>query len=681
VRNLLPAVPRGPYARHTIEFEPACAAPPSAHDIIVNAPGGVMQDLVRRYLDCGLSRRGFLENMAGLGFSLAAARAVLKSADAAETSAARLDTPAGGGILEGTGGELAVAQAKAAGVEYLFTNPGSYEAGFFDAFVDTPGMQLIMGLHEGIVLSMADGYHRVSRKPGFVNVHVIAGTAQMAGQLYNASRDGSAIVITAGLNDNELWNDDVLLGPSPGYDQKEIPRQFTKICWEARRAESLPLLLRRAFKVAATDPGGPVYLAMAHYALEAKGAKAQILPADRFLIRPRVRPHAAAVQSAARMLVEAAHPIVIAGDEVWKSGAQAEIVSFAEKLGLPVTMSGVQAYRNFPVRHPQYLGNFTLGSDYAKRGIDLVVFAGARDLGGKTVPQAAEAPAAARIMRIGIDTAAMGRTQATDLALVGDVKETLRDLSAAVDSLLTKPRLAAAAAARIGQYRGTVAAARAQAEAAARRNLGRKPIHPDELGSAMARTLDPDAIVVSENLTGRYDAFNFGYREDEHTWIGNSGAGLGWGIGASIGAKLAAPDRQVVCSIGDGSVMYSASGFWTQARYGIPVLTVVWNNYNYQTVRFAYHDYKGRMAASGHYAGMYLGDPEIDFARLAESQGVKGEKVEDPGALEAALKRGIAATRDGKPYLIDVVIARYGGGAESTWHEKFNLAARRQRQV
>jgi hypothetical protein len=161
-----------------------------------------MQDLVRRYLDSGLSRRGFMENMATLGFSLAAARAVLRSADAAE-SAARLDTPAGGGTIEGTGGDLVIAQAKAAGAEYMFTNPGSYEAGLFDALVDTPGLQLVMGLHEGLVIAMADGYHKVSRKPAFVNVHVIAGTAQMAGQLYNASRDGSALVITAGLNDNE----------------------------------------------------------------------------------------------------------------------------------------------------------------------------------------------------------------------------------------------------------------------------------------------------------------------------------------------------------------------------------------------------------------------------------------------------------------------------------------------
>jgi benzoylformate decarboxylase len=640
-----------------------------------------MQDLVRRYLDSGLSRRGFLDRMAALGFSLAAANAVLRSADAAESAAGRLETPAGGGLLEGTGGEVAVAQAKAAGVEYMFTNPGSYEAGLFDAFVDTPGLQLIMGLHEGIVISMADGYHKVSRKPAFVNVHVIAGTAQMAGQLYNSSRDGSALVITAGLNDNELWNDDVLLGPAPGYDQKEIPRQFTKICWEARRGESLPLLLRRAFKVAATDPGGPVYLAMAHYALEAKGVKAQILPAERFLIRPRVRPDAASVSEAARLLVEAKRPVVIVGDEVWKSGAQAEMVAFAQKLGLPVAMLSMQAYRNFPVRHPHFLGNFSLSSDYVRRGVDLVLFVGARDLGGKVIPQGAEAPAGAKIVRVGIDTAAMGRTQATDVAVVGDVKGSLKDLSAAVDGLLTKQRQGDLSAGRFEQYRAQAQGMHAQARAAAAKNAGKKPIHPDELGSVMARTLDADAIVVSENLTGRYDAFNFGFRENEQTYIGNSGAGLGWGVGASTGAKLAAPDRQVVCSIGDGSVMYSAAGFWTQARYGIPVLTVVWNNQNYQTVRLAYHEYKGRMAATGHYAGMYLGDPDIDFAKLAESQGVKGERVQDPGGLEAALKRGIAATRDGKPYLVEVAISRLGGGAESTWHESFNLADKRKRKV
>ncbi len=127
--------------------------------------------------------------------------------------------------------------------------------------------------------------------------------------------------------------------------------------------------------------------------------------------------------------------------------------------------------------------------------------------------------------------------------------------------------------------------------------------------------------------------------------------------------------------------MYSASCFWSQVRYGVPVLTVVWNNHNYQTVRFAYDRYQGKMSESGHYAGMYLGDPDIDFVKLAGSQGVPGEKVERGDQIESALGRGIAATRGGSPYVIEVDIARYGGGAKSTWHQEFKLAKHRTRRV
>jgi thiamine pyrophosphate-dependent acetolactate synthase large subunit-like protein len=364
---------------------------------------------------------------------------------------------------------------------------------------------------------------------------------------------------------------------------------------------------------------------------------------------------------------------------VWKSGAQAELVAFAEKLGLAVA-AGNQSYRNFPTKHSHYLGNFSMGSEYV-RGADLLLCVGARDFGGRVIPQASEAPPAATIMRIGLDTSSMSRNYATDLALVSDVKQALIDLGAAVDGILTRKRISGLGKARAEELRAITTAMHAKADAAAKKNFGRKPIDPDELGAVMARTIDPNAIVVSENLTGKHDAFRLGFRENEQTWIGNSGNSLGWGIGASIGAKLAAPDRQVVCSIGDGAVMYSASGFWTQARYSVPVLNVVWNNHNYQTVRFAYYNYKGKMATSGHYAGMYLGDPNIDFVKLAESQGVAGEKVERGDQIEPALKRGIAAARDGKPYVVEVIIARYGGGAESTWHEKFNLAERRKRRV
>jgi benzoylformate decarboxylase len=648
-----------------------------------------MQDLVRRYLDHGLSRRGFVRAMSALGFTAAAAEAVLQPLDASEQAASPqaddLTAAAAASNITGTGGELCVAQAKAAGAEYLFTNPGSFETGFFDAFTDTPGMQLIMGLHEGIVISMADGYHKVARKPAFVNVHAVGGTAQMGGQLYNASRDGSALVITAGLTDNETFSDDTVLAARPGYDQKEVPRPFTKIAWEARKPETIPVMLRRAFKVASTEPGGPVYLAMADYALEAKNASAQILPADRFLIRARVRPDSAGVEQAAKWLTQAKRPVVIVGDEVWKSGAQAHLLALSERLGLPIASSDAfpnnhfECFCNFPLQHPHYIGAFSAGSEYMRKTPDLIVFVGARDVGGAGMPRTPGVPTEARVIRIGLDTNSMSRNYATDLALVGDVRESLTDLSAALDSALPKDRAKTLREERSAEVR-TFSKARADRLAAAvKANLGKPVIHADELNYAMARHLDPNSIIVSENLTGKCDSFNLGFRDDEMMWLSNTGHSLGWGLGASIGAAIASPKRPVVCSIGDGSVMYSSSAFWTMARYSVPVLTIVWNNHNYQTVRVAYSRYRGKMEQTGHYAGMYIGAPEIDFVKLAESQGVGGERVTKGVDLEAAIKRGTQAARDGKPYLIDVTISCYGGGAESTWYEKFSVAENRKR--
>jgi thiamine pyrophosphate-dependent acetolactate synthase large subunit-like protein len=645
-----------------------------------------MREIVANYLNNSISRRGFVNRLMGLGFSLSSAETMLVSLDASERAGQNAPSTFGYDF-EGTGGALVVEQARAAGAEYLFTNPGYLEVGLFDALVDAPGIQMILGLHEGVVTAMADGYAKVSGKPGFVNVHAIAGPAQMGGQLYNASRDGTPLVVTAGLIDNEVWSDEFALAPRPGFDAKDVNRQFTKISWDARQPASLPLMLRRAFKVATTEPGGPVFLSMAHYALEAKGVKAQILPAARFLLRERMRPEASAVQEAAQLLVEAKRPVIVVGDEIWRSGAQAEILALSEQIGIGVCDTR-SAYSNFPVQHPHYLGTPGDGpnaelmkSDFVQRGVDLVLMVGARDFGGRVVPDSPEMPPQARIVRISLDAASMGRNYPTDVALIGDVKSTLADLHAAVQSLPTKARLASLAASRSEEVRAVTSDRRARSEAAARANFGRTPIHPDELGAALVRTLDKNAIIVDENFTGRHGALPYGFRENEMMRLATAGGSLGWGIGAATGAKLAAPDRQVVCSIGDGAVMYSASGFWTQARYGIPVLTVVSNNSSYQIVRWAQDGYKGRMAASGHYHGAYLVDPEIDFVKLAESQGVNAERVTAGSDLDSALKRGIAATREGKPYLVEVVVARYGGGANSTWHEDFNLAGRRKHNV
>jgi thiamine pyrophosphate-dependent acetolactate synthase large subunit-like protein len=614
-----------------------------------------MRDLVDGFISQSLSRREFVHSLGAIGVSAAGIAATVRSAEAVTAGAF-----ASGTEITGTGGELMVEQMKAAGVKYLFTNPGSFEVGFFDAFLDQP-MQLIMGLHEGIVISAADGYNKVTGEPAFVNVHVIAGTAQAAGQMYNASRDGSALIVTAGLLDNERGDDDILLGARPGFDQKEVNRQFTKISWEGHDSAGIPTMLRRAFKVATTAPGGPVYLAFPNHVLERRDVTGTIFPRETFLLPDEIPPNQDDVDQVARLLLEARSPTLHLGDEVSRSGAQAEAFELAELLHIPVGDQSMPAYHNFPRRHPLFAGR------HATEGKDLVIHAGVTDT------SMGSASSGTTVVCIGLDTTAMGSNHPFDLAMVANVKMALRALIDSIRSQATDARIASIVSSRRAPDRWY---REIQPD-----RIGMSPIHPDELGWALDEELDRDAIVVTENLSGSNDFLSTGFREDEKMWLSTSGAGLGWGIGAATGAKLGQPDRQVVCNIGDGSVMYSASGFWSQARYGVPVLTVVCNNLNYQTVRNAYVRYGGKMRQENRFTGMYLGDPEIDFVKLAGSQGIEGAVVENSAELRPALRRGIDATREGSPYLVDVRVRRTGGGADSTWHQAFDLAEQRTRRV
>jgi thiamine pyrophosphate-dependent acetolactate synthase large subunit-like protein len=637
-----------------------------------------MRDLLRDYFDGNLSRRGFLNALMGTGLTIAAARSVIHAADTDLGGAADADRFR---AVNGTGGELLVEQISAAGTKYIFTNPGSFEVGFFDAVTVRPELQVIVGLHEGIVVAMADGYHKVTREPAFVNVHAIGGTAQIAGQLYNAHVDGSAMVVTAGMLDL-AYSDDSRLAPRAGFHQSEVNRQFTKISWEVRNGGAIPVATRRAFKTASTAPGGPVYIAYSTAALETRNLRGEIWPRETFLVDARPRPATDRVERLAKLLVEAERPVALFGDEVWRSAAQAEAVELCELLGLPASTDFYsQAFCNFPIWHPQYVGMFENHLPYPAGHADFVVQCGARDLGGRVIPEKPLLDPSARLAAIGMDTDMLGRTQPVDLAIVADVKETLRDLLPAVKSMATAARLQKIREARLATVLPYVSRAQAKLTADARANMNRTPIHPDQVGYEVDRAVERDAIIVSENLGGSNDLFHVGHGPQNRTWIKTAGHSLGWGVGAAIGAKLGAPDRQVVLSIGDGSVMYSAAGFWTMARYDVPVLTVVWNNHNYQTVRNRFALYDGQMAKTGHYHGMYLGDPEIDFVKLAESQGVPGERVTSVRDIAGALQRGVRATRDGRPYLVDIIVSRVGPGAESTWHQKFSLAAQRARMV
>ena len=653
-----------------------------------------MQELIYAFLNRGISRRSFFERLAAFGFSAAAIESLVSSVEAGEARSP--DEPEAYRTFTGTGGELWVEQLDASGVRYVFCNPGSAETGFYDAFTDRPGMQIMMGLHEGIVISMADTYARLSGRAAFVNVHAMPGTAQMGGQLYNAQKSRSALVITAGMSDNTVFSDRPGLGPLPGHAQSDVTKPLTKLAWDVREPASIPLALRRAFKVASTPPGGPVYIGIATYAQTSAPVTAQIVGQEKFLVPMRPRPDAEKIERLARRLIEARQPLVVVDADLYRYDAVEEAVKLVDAIGAAVLDPRGSSGSNsgFPNQHPLHTDGKVFGGLDRAAGTnpyepyDVIAGIGVGEIAGKRgrarpPEELSQAPGAFKAV-IGLDTAEMGRTAPFDLSIVADPRAALSDLRAAVESLATRERLEKLAAERRDRLAPAIEKTRAEVRKEVESAFGAQPMHPYELVMTMDRMLEADAILVNENLSHDFTLRHAVLQHlggDEKRRIGSGGGSLGWGIGASIGAKLAEPDRQVVLNIGDGSVMYSASGFWTMARYEVPVLVVVWNNHNYQTVRHGFARYQGKMAKTGHYTGMHLGDPDIDFPGLAKSQGVEGERVTTAAELRRALERGIAATRAGSPYLLDVDIAQIGGGAGSEWYQKFSLAATRARKV
>lgn len=563
----------------------------------------------------------------------------------------------------GTGGELLVHQLRAQGVEYAFTNTGSAEAGFFNALLTVPGVQPILLLAESVVLSAADGYAKASGKPAFVNVHLAAGTRQGSGQLQNASFDGTPMVVTAAMRDAGSFGDHVTLGASGGFSQMGAVEDITKRRWEVWDARGIPTVTRRAFKDAVTFPTGPVYVAYASQALEAANVEGVIQAAD----APHAGevPEAAVIRTIADALLGAERPLLVCGPDVVAAGAGAEVLALAERLALPVA-TGLFDYGSFPPQHPAWVGPV---ESVSEEPYDVVCCVGYRQ-NTRGLPTDLRFDRAGTIIGIGHDPGQLGNTFPLDVAVWGDVGRTLRALDAAC--------AAGRPAGPHVERRRTALRARGEQRLREQRDeaLGHaaeQPIHPNYLAHVAGQVLPEGTLVVSENFRGADHLMPFGFDKTEWRLIRTFGGSLGHGVGAAIGAQLGAPGRPVVCSLGDGAVMYSAAGFWTMARYGLPILTIVWNNVNYQTVRTNFAAFGGEMGKQNKFPEVYLGDPEIDFVMLARSQGVDGMHVREPGALPAALRRGAEAMASGEPYLLDVRVAPVGAGADSTWHQRFKL--------
>ncbi len=546
--------------------------------------------------------------------------------------------------IRASASQIIVEQLAASGVKYVFNNPGSREALFFDALGSHPDIHGIMSLHEGTVAAMAGGYAQANMDTAVMSVHLGAGLAQSLGQMINVWNGSLPVVVITFAGDTGSFGDKVGLDLSHSFGPTSIAAPFCKSTWTVIEPEGLPQAIDRALLVAGAPPVGPVHLAVYDRILSNAPVDAEIIEGRTSAGRAGY-PSDADVEEIVDALAGAERPLLCIGDGVWKSGAEEGVATLAENLGIPASGD----YRAMPIRHPLYCGSYEEAA--ARLEPDVVVCVGVRQ-NSRGMPGDFEAyNGRRRILAVGHDSGNLKNIPGLQTAV-------LADESRAVELMLE------AAAERNGEFgeRREWAAEQARTLRARRRQAVENSGGPQDglvrswvLGDALDDALEDagGGMVMIEQFAVPLEAAREAKDATRNVYVRPAGGSEGYGIGGTIGLKLGAPDRPVVGLVGDGSVYYADSGLWSAAHHRVPVLFVIPNNRAYGIVANSYQRAGGAMSDAGNYAGVAL--EGIDIVKLSESFGVEARDVTDEAAVEAAIAEGLETVeRERRPMLLNV---------------------------
>lgn len=632
-----------------------------------------MQKLVKDLISARISRRQFLSGMAAASFTPAAASSAL---------AAVAPLAPGSGIPEGltrsvtgTGADLLVEQVLETGAEYLFISNGSGVGPVCDSLVDHPELQLIQATHEGQVVSIADGYAKASGKTGF-GMFSRVGLPHSSSNMYNAMKDRTPLVLFSDHADTDRNGTD---SHEDVDDWISAVKPYTKWRWTAHQPERIAEWTRKAYKVASVMPGGPTHVRIPRDLLYTPNVTADIYTGRALNIPMVLRPDAVEVERVAKILLAAKSPLLYVGPEVSQSHARASLVELAELLAIPVTQHR-SFYADFPNFHPLYLGELHAVRSYLDvypNPIDCFI-----NFGARFPLRKAALTEGIPVIHASVDATSIGRNTPLAGALVGDLDQIAKSLIEAIRSMLSPQQLKSRTTQRHKVCAAHTAAVRA-ARVEAGRNSEGSPVPWPRLMYELNQQMEKDAVIVEELGTEHKTLSFFPFADDAMTKIGRTeGRALGWGVGASAGVKLALPNRQVVSLQGDGGFLFGQTdSLWTMSRYDIPVMTVVTNNRCYEETRWQVLNRGGRAAKARRDYVSYLGDPDVDFTKLAAAYNIPGAVVSNTDELRPAIQRGLRTLKEGRPFMLDVRTRTLGPGSDISWYPDYSVADQRERKV
>jgi benzoylformate decarboxylase len=555
-----------------------------------------------------------------------------------------------------TGADLFVDALEAYGVRRVFGNPGTTELPIMQA-IGERDLEYVLALHEDIAVGMAAGYAQTRRyhahhdpdvRPvGVVNLHTTPGTAHGLGNLYNAEVTGAPIVVTAGNHSTDFRTREPILSG----DLLELTDQFCKWSDEVLDVGTLPLHLRRAFRVALTPPTGPVFLGLP---LDVMLAETDGSPERLGAIPSAGSGDPDQIDRAIGAVVDADRPVVVVGDHVARAGADAvdAAVDFAEAAGARVHGEILACEINFPTGHDQWVSYIPPDEDLARTlmDTDTLVLAGCSTNTTLVRHEGELVDPDTTIVQLGPDAWEVGKNEPADAAIVGDPGEVLAELAEGVRERLD----ATARDERLEQVAAFKAMVEQQMQAMGEDESDDPRASKAELVDAL-RAAAPGAYIVDEGVTAKYAMLTRWPFEAEQ-YVSNKGGGLGYGLPASVGAAMAeslreAP-RDVVGFVGDGSYLYYPHTLYTAVRYGVDLTVVIPDNRNYRILKDNTLSLFGGEEADHEFVGMDI-DPPVDIPANAESHGAAGRLVERPGEIEDAVTEAIS---NGGPVVLDVLV-------------------------
>ena len=539
-----------------------------------------------------------------------------------------------------TGGRFIAETFQGYGVTHVFFMPVIIQQALLE--MENLGIHRIMTHGEKAAAYMADGYARTSRKVGICMAQSV-GAANLA----------------AGLQDPFLANSPVMAitGRRPQSDQYQHSYQeidhvepfnaVTKYNVLVNSPQQLPQFLRQGFRAATSGTPGPVHLDFEGTTGVVIGdgeADLEVQVDEAFTMVPPFRPEPSVelVREAAQVISQARRPVIVAGGGVVASGAQPELVELAEMLNIPVCTS-LNAKGSIPEDHPLAIGVCGNYSRWCANRVvaeaDLVIYLGSSTGSQVTNEWRIPAPGTPTV-QVDINAAELGRSYPAQAAIQGDAKASIRKLMEVMEPLGPRTEWVGRAQQLREDWREEVSV-HVNSEAA--------PMRPERLCKGVSDFLPSDSILVSDTgHAGIWTGTMLDLNHPEQSFLRCAGS-LGWGFPAALGAKCAAPERPVICFTGDGGFWYHLTELETARRYGINTVTVVNNNRSLnQEKRGNERTYGGQTAGSDEL--WMLSD--VDFAKVAESLGCFGIRVERPGDLQSALEQAIASHL---PAVVDVV--------------------------